>query len=131
MKKEQLLTLRKRIKSRKPAFVRQMTHKVRRLQNKIRWRKPHGYQSKLQQGIGHRKMVSPGYSSPKEVKGLHRSGLKQVVIHNASQLDAIDPKIEGIIVAGSVGMRKKVIIISKALEKKITILNRSKAKGFQ
>ncbi len=122
MKKE-LLSLRKSIKSRKPKFVRQGTTKLKRLQGSIRWRKPHGYHSKLMKGSGHKKMVSPGYGSPSEVKGLDRSGLEIVLVSKLDQLGSVKPKEQGIIISAKLGTKKKLEIMTKAVEMKLTILN--------
>ncbi|MBD3204610.1 50S ribosomal protein L32e [Candidatus Woesearchaeota archaeon] len=119
--KKKLLELRKKIKSKKPDFVRQDVNKLSRL--KTKWRKPKGYHSKLKLKKGGQKLVSPGYGSPKEVKGLHKSGLRPVRVFNLDDLDSIDKKTEGIVIGSSVGTKKRIAVIKKALEKKIEILN--------
>ena len=53
----------------KPTFVRQGSHKLKRIANKVKWRRPKGYHSKLKAGKAHRKSVSIGYGSPNEIKG--------------------------------------------------------------
>ena len=68
MAEENLLQLRKRIKAKKPNFVRQDSHKQKEVKKK--WRKPKGMQSKMRlKKKGYRKSVSIGYGSPKKVNG--------------------------------------------------------------
>ena len=122
MNKVELLELRKQIKRKKPDFIRQCHTKKTRLTAK--WRKPKGIHSKMREKRkGHRKSPSPGYGSPKKVKGLHVLGLKSVRIISNKDLGNIDANNEGIILSATLGLRKKIEIIKKAVEKKIKILN--------
>ena len=124
-----LLELRKRIKSKKPYFVSQDINKRKRIRE--RWRKPRGWQSKMRlQRKGHRKCVKPGYGSPKDVYGLHSSGLEMLRINSEKELKDINPKTQGIIVAGAVGLKKRIELIKKAKEAGITILNIKNADLF-
>lgn len=117
-----MLKKRKEIKSKKPKFLRQDIHKKKKL--KPVWRKARGLQSKVRLNIsGYRKKVTSGYSSPKEVRGLHASGLKQILVSNLNELKNIDNKTEGIIISSNVGTLKRYEIIKKAIEMKINILN--------
>ena len=75
-----LLELRSKIKSKKPDFIRQDYQRRKRLGRKLKWRKPKGIHSKIRHHFkGRRKMPSPGYKSPREVRGLHASGLAMVM----------------------------------------------------
>ena len=119
---KELLQLRKRIKSKKPTFVRQDTHKRKRIRK--RWQRPRGWQSKIRLNKrGYRKTVRPGYGSPKKVAGLHSSGLKIIRINSEAELKGIDPETQGIIIASSVGTKKKISIIKKTKDAGITILH--------
>ncbi len=116
-----LLELRNKIKSRKPEFIRQDNPK--RMKLNYKWRKPKGVHSKIRHHFkGRRKMPSPGYKSPAEVKGLHADGLKMVRAYSAEDLAGIK-KNEGIIMPKSVGMRKRLEILKKAKELNIRVLN--------
>lgn len=118
---EKLLTVRKSIKARKPAFVQQDYHKKRRLSRK--WKRPTGIQSKMRhQFKGYARRVKQGWRSPVEIRGYHRLGLEPVIIFNVKELDAVKSN-QGIIVSATVGSKKKLIIMEKAAEKKIAILN--------
>jgi len=118
---KELLELRKQIKRKKPDFVRQDPHK-KRLRKK--WVKPRGLHSKVRlKKAGHPKKVSAGYRAPKEVRGLSKEGLKVIIINNESELSKVDKEKEGIIVSGKVGLRNKILLLKKAKENGIKVLN--------
>jgi len=113
------LQLRNEMKAKKPNFLKQDAHKVKKL--KKNWRAPRGMHSKLRKRYrSYRKHPSPGYSSPKLVRGLTKEGHKVIIINNLAELENI--KIP-IIIAARVGDKKKIDIIKKALSQKIKILN--------
>ncbi|MAG52936.1 MAG: hypothetical protein CMH62_03170 [Nanoarchaeota archaeon] len=102
------------LKKEKIRFVRQDTNKTKRLK-KI-WRKPKGLQSKLRLGKkGHARTPSQGYRSPRSVRLKESTKL----VHNLNDLE----NVERIIIASTVGLRKKVDLVKKAKELKIKILN--------
>ncbi len=117
-----LLKLRKSIKRRKPRFTRQDSHKKGEI--KAKWRRPKGIQSKMRLKIrGYKRSVSAGWGSPKKVRGLHSSGLKNEMVFSVKGLDQIDPKTAGITISGAVGQRKRLEIVKKAKELSIMVLN--------
>ncbi|MFA5797873.1 MAG: 50S ribosomal protein L32e [Candidatus Woesearchaeota archaeon] len=119
--KKQLLKVRKAIKDKKPDFVQQDYHKKRRLAK--RWKRPTGLHSKMRhQKKGYGARVKQGWRSPLEVRGFHGKGIKSVLVHTVSELTQIKND-EGIIIARNVGIKKRLDIIIKAEELKITILN--------
>lgn len=121
MELKELLSFRKKIKSRKPEFVRQEYHKRKKLAKK--WRQPKGMHSKLRQKFkSHLKHPSPGYRAPKEVRGLDKSGLKPVIVSNVEELNYVS-KNQGVIISRVVGLRKRIDILKKAKEKGTPILN--------
>ena len=110
------------MKERKPDFVRQDNPKRMKVNSK--WRKPKGLHSKIRHKFkGRRKMPSPGYKSPREVKGLHASGLNMIRISSAGGIAKIRKESEGIIIAKNVGMKKQLVILKKAKELEIKVLN--------
>ena len=46
-----------------------------------------------------------------------------VIVHSEKDMDGLDSSKEGIIIGGTVGMRKKVLMLKKANEKGIEVLN--------
>ena len=120
MAKEQLLQLRKDMK--KPDFVVKESNFSPRV--KVRWRFPRGRHSKVRQmHCGRPAMPNPGYGAPAEVRGLHQSGLEMVIVRNAQELQVLNPKTQGAIIAASVGNKKKISLLELAQQKKITLLN--------
>ena len=120
-----LLELRKKIKKKKPHFLRQNAHKIKKL--KKVWRQPKGMHSKMRKKLrSYRKHPSPSYSSPKKVRNLTPEGFIPIIISNTSQLK--DQK--AIIISGKVGLRKKIDIVKKALQLKIKILNLKNPEEF-
>ena len=91
---------------------------------KVRWRFPRGRHSKVRQmHCGRPAMPNPGYGAPAEVRGLHQSGLEMVVVRNVQELQLVNQKTQGAIVAASVGNKKKLSLLELAQQKKITLLN--------
>jgi large subunit ribosomal protein L32e len=119
-----LLAKREEIESRRPAFLRQEWFRFSRLGEK--WRKPRGIHSKMRRHYGYRPpIVSIGYRGPKDVRGYHPSGFKEVMVHNPAQLEKMDPKTQAARVGGTVGYKKKLAIEKRADELGIRVLNRT------
>ena len=117
-----LLELRSKIKSRKPEFIRQDNPK--RMKLNYKWRKPKGIHSKIRHRFkGRRKMPSPGYKSPAAIKGIHATGLKIIRIYSPEEVSRINKNSEGIIIAKSVGVRKRLEILKKSREINVQVLN--------
>jgi large subunit ribosomal protein L32e len=105
----------------KPKFIRQDSNKFRCLGKK--WRKPKGLHSKLRNRFGgHRSNVSVGWKSHNAIRGLVLN-LQNVLVYSLKQLENINPEIQGITIARSVGLKKRVPIVNKAKERNIKILN--------
>jgi large subunit ribosomal protein L32e len=116
------LKARKRAKKKKPDFVRSESWRYAKL--KESWRRPRGLDHKMRRKIkGWPPTVSVGYKGPKVARGLHPSGYKEVLVHNAKEILNIDPKTEAARIAHTVGKKKRVQIIAAAKKKKVFILN--------
>jgi len=116
------LKARKRAKKKKPDFVRPESWRYVKL--KESWRRPRGLDHKMRRKIkGWPPTVSVGYKGPKVARGLHPSGYKEVLVHNAKEISNIDPKTEAARIAHTVGKKKRVQIIAAAKKKKVFILN--------
>ncbi|MFH1786371.1 MAG: eL32 family ribosomal protein [archaeon] len=89
------------------------------------WNKPKGIHSKLRQHWKSRgKYPSTGDGSPAEVRGLNPKGFNDVRISNPAQLQALNPKTDAVLIASSVGFKKRQIILKKADELKLEVSNR-------
>jgi len=119
---QKAVELRRRVKKKKPDFVRQESWRYKRL--KENWRRPRGIDNKMRRKIkGWPVTVSVGYRGPKVARGLHPSGYKEVLVHNAEELKKINPKTEAVRIAHAVGKRKKARILVEARKRKIRVLN--------
>ncbi len=118
-----LLDLRNYLKLKKPDFLRQDAHKVKKIDKK--WARPKGRHSKMRVGLrGHGKRPSIGYSSPREVKGLNKQGLKEVLVNNINDLKKVkDKDKEVILLASNLGLKKRIEILKKVKELKLKIAN--------
>lgn len=126
MKKDlkSLLEIRAEMKRRKPHFKRHDRNKLGRLA-RSGWRSSvQGHDNKQRNRYaGNEKTPTPGYGSPKEVRGMHPGGLKEIMIHNTSELGGVNAKEFAVRVAGSVGNRKKIGIVEAARKLNFKILN--------
>lgn len=115
------LELRNELKKNKPVFLKQDAHKKAKL--KKNWRQPKGRHSKMRLKLrSYRKQPSQGYSSPRIVRGLNPQGIKEVHVYNIEDLNKLK-KGKGAIIGKTVGLKKKIDILKKIQELKLTILN--------
>ena len=106
----------------KPKFLAQGAGILKRI--KERWRRPRGLHSKMRKRKkGKRKMPSIGYRAPKELRGLHPSGFREVLVKSLKDLEKIDVKKDAIKISSKVGKKLREKIIQKAKEIGIKILN--------
>jgi large subunit ribosomal protein L32e len=64
-----------------------------------------------------------GYGSHRKYRGLHPSGLKEIIIHNVNELENVSPDQTAIRIAATVGERKRLRIIEHAQQLGYKILN--------
>jgi len=111
----------KQIKKKKPSFTRQDSHKNKKLSKN--WRKPRGLQSKMREKRrGYKSLVSPGYGTPKLLRGSDAEGHRPFFVTSLKQLSGLK-KNSTIIVSSSVGAKKKLEIINQAKKNSIIIKN--------
>ena len=119
---EKALRVRKRLKRKKPDFVRHESWRYDRL--KENWRRPRGIDNKMRRKIkGWPSTVNVGYRGPKAARGIHPSGYEEVLVHNAEELKGINPKTQAVRIAHTVGKRARAKILVEARKKKIKVLN--------
>lgn len=120
---ERLLRLRKQASRKRPAFNRQETWKLKRFKNNPTWRKPRGHSSKMRRKLkGNPALVSIGYRGPKAVRYFHPSGAPEHYVTNVAEMERVP---EGTVarIASAVGTKKKVLIVAKAHERGIRVVN--------
>jgi large subunit ribosomal protein L32e len=119
--KKRLLRVRKLQKSKKPDFVRQESWRYQRV--KSSWRRPRGRDSRMRKKDGAwPKSVEIGYRSPVKVRGIHPSGFEEILIHNPKDLEKVNSK-SVVRIGHTVGLKKRLIIIEKANELNLHVLN--------
>jgi large subunit ribosomal protein L32e len=119
---EELLTARKKVAERRPKFIRQESWRYDRLAEN--WRRPKGRDNKMRkQKSGMPAIVKVGYRGPRAARGLHPSGYTDNVVHNTAELARLDPKKDAARIGHTVGKKKKIEIINKAVELGIKVLN--------
>ncbi|MEM5766501.1 MAG: 50S ribosomal protein L32e [Candidatus Aenigmatarchaeota archaeon] len=106
----------------KPEFRRWLSDSLKRL--KSSWRRPKGMRSKIRlRKKGKLKMPSVGYGAPRSLRFLHPSGLQEVLVSNLKDLEKVDAQKQAIKIAHTVGKKKRGLILKKAEELKIKVLN--------
>jgi large subunit ribosomal protein L32e len=106
-----------------PKFPRQEYFRYRKLKKKG-WRKPRGGQSKARTYLGG-KLLSPaiGYRGKAETRGLHPSGYKERLISHVAELEGLDAEKEAVRISGRLGQKKRALILEKAREQGLKVLN--------
>ncbi len=106
----------------KKRFKRQEHARYKKLGEK--WRRPRGKTSKMRRyEKGKPAMPSIGYKSPRRGRGLHPSGYEDVIINNLDELESLDPLRQAGRIASTVGARKRELMLKRAKELGIKILN--------
>jgi len=105
-----------------PKFVRWMSVSLKRV--KSPWRKPKGINSKiLEKRKGKLPMPTVGYGAPKEMRYLHPSGFREILVNNVKDLKKVDVERGAVKIRSAVGEKKRSEILKKAEELKLKILN--------
>ncbi|MBP2624522.1 MAG: 50S ribosomal protein L32e [Nitrosopumilaceae archaeon] len=106
----------------KPNFIRKESWRYKRLETT--WRKPKGidnHQRKQKKSVP--PIVKVGYRGPKKTRGLHPSGYTDNLIYNITNLDKLNPKLDGIRIGHSVGTKKREQIVTQAIKMRFKIFN--------
>lgn len=94
---------------------------------KARWRKPRGTHNKKRMKASFMG-ASPkiGYRNPPEIRGMHPSGMKEVLVNSVNEMNGLKDVV--VRIAASVGGKKRAIIEEKAKALHIRIVNMAPAK---
>ncbi len=115
-----LLEIRKKLKAKKPTFLRTDSNRKKYKNN---WRKPRGLHNKRRlKFAGHQKNPSQGFRSPVEVRGLHTSGLELVNVSNLNDLNNVKEN-QIVEISSTVGTKNKVKILEECKAKKLQVVN--------
>lgn len=117
-----LVQKRKEAAANRPRFVRQESWRYVRI--KPMWRKPKGVDSKMRrQDKGWPALVRVGYRGPTESRGLHPSGHYEVMVYRPADLEGAVPGRDVARIGGTVGARKRALILARANELGIRVVN--------
>ncbi len=110
----------------KRRFIRQESWRYARL--RTTWRKAKGieqtmriYHNSVSAGVPRNPSV--GYRTPNEIRGVHPSGYEMIVVHNIAELEPLKPKYHAIMIASSVGRKKRIALKDAILTKGFKLLN--------
>jgi large subunit ribosomal protein L32e len=121
--KQRDLKIWKEQKKKIPDFIRSDSWKVKRLENSG-WRKPKGLENKMRlKRKGWPPIVKIGYRKIRSVRGLHPSGLKEVLVYNEKELVGLDPENTIVRISSSVGKLKRIKIIDECNKLGIKVAN--------
>jgi large subunit ribosomal protein L32e len=119
---EELLAPRKKVAQRRPKFIRQESWRYDRIAEN--WRKPKGKDNKVRkQKSGMPAIVKVGYRGPRAARGLHPSGYSDNLVHNTAELAKLDPKKDAARIGHTVGRKKRIEIVNKAVQLGVKVLN--------
>jgi len=105
-----------------PKFHRTNLGRFRRSRVADNWRRPRGIDNKQREKYNYMgKLPSIGYGNPKEIRHLHPSGLKEVIVENVSMLAGLKNVV--VRIAGGVGARKAADIAKAAKAAGLRLLN--------
>ncbi len=106
-----------------PNFKRQEWFRYKRLDTS--YRRPKGLHSKARKHLRYRPPLPRiGYRTQVEIRGMHPSGFREVMVYRPKDLESIDPDKEAARIGSSVGGRKREDIIKLADKRGIRVLNR-------
>ena len=90
------------------------------------WRRPRGHDNKMREHIAAKgARVQVGYRRKKEERGLHPSGVREVLVFNPNDLAQAEAASEetAVRIAATVGKRKRGAIEAEAAKLELKVLN--------
>jgi large subunit ribosomal protein L32e len=105
-----------------PRFVRQESWRLVRV--KEQWRRPRGKNSKMRLGMrGWPKIVKIGYKRSRKGRGLHPSGLEEIIVRRPADLEKVNAKTQIVKISHAVGERNRIAIMERAQALELTVAN--------
>jgi len=99
-------------------FKRYLSWEFWKFERRDSWRKPKGKDNKMRLEVkGYPPRVKIGYRNQADIRGLHPSGLKPVVVSNPKDLEGLDPREHMVYISSTVGLRKRLDLVKLALDK--------------
>ncbi len=87
------------------------------------WRRPRGHDNKMREQIAAKgPIVTVGYRRKREDRGLHPSGVRELLVHNPGELE-LAAEGTAVRIAATVGKRKRGDIEAAAAELGLRVLN--------
>lgn len=126
-KLRRLMRIRVLMERREPRWMSMDEWRFLRIAHRESWRRPKGNDNKIRLEIkGYPKRVKIGYGKPRLVRNLHPTGFKLVTVHRPEDVDKVDPTKEAIVIGRTVGLRKRVEIVRRAIERGVRVINVTK-----
>lgn len=131
--RDRITVIKRKLRDRKrvPKFRRQESWRYERLDES--WRRPKGLDNKMRlERKGWPAKVKVGYKTPKEIRGLHPSGLKPIIVQDPKEVERLADRENIIVVISSrVGDRKRKIITEMARAMGLRISNPFREEVFE
>lgn len=106
----------------KPNFRRANYGRTTRRRIKDGWKRPRGSDNKKKlklKEFGSEPNI--GWRNARNMRGIHPLGAYEVLVHNPAELAQVKGRL--VRIGGSVGKKKRLLIVKKAEELKLTVLN--------
>lgn len=116
----------KKIRAKRLSFLRYDWDKFYRIGRQETWRKPKGIDNPMRLELkGYPPKVKIGYGSLKDIRGLHPSGLRPVLVRNKEELERLSNlKNEVIVILSStLGLKKRLELLRRAQELGLKVAN--------
>jgi large subunit ribosomal protein L32e len=112
----------RRARRAKPRIRRQESWRYIRVSES--WRRPRGKSSRMRIARrGWPPSPAVGRRGRREYRGLHPSGLREVLVHRPEELEGLSPERQAVRVAATVSERKRIMIADQAQRLGLRILN--------
>jgi len=99
----------------KKRFKRQEWWKKKRFRRDLKWRRPRGRKNPMRRKVrGRPPLPEIGYRKPKKRRGLHPSGLVEVLVSNPQELEGLEAGKHIVRIRKGVGRKKRMLIIEQA-----------------